>query len=117
RGELPREAAELLSLPGIGRYTAGAVASIAFERRAPIVDANVARVLCRLDKIETDPRQKVTADLLWQRAAAILPRERVGDFNSALMELGSLVCTPRAPRCLTCPVARHCEASAAGVQA
>src|SRR5688500_6922469 len=115
-GQLPREHDELLKLPGVGRYTAGAVASIAFERRAPIVDGNVARVLCRIDKIETDPRDRLTLEVLWTRAEQILPKKRVGDFNSALMELGATVCTPRSPQCLICPVRDHCEAFAAGLQ-
>jgi len=115
-GELPRERDELLKLPGVGRYTAGAVASIAFDRRAPILDGNVARVLCRIDKIETDPRERLTQELLWRRAEKILPRRRVGAFNTAMMELGATVCIPRSPQCLICPVREHCEAFAAGVQ-
>ena len=115
-GEIPRTVAGLLALPGVGRYTAGAVASIAFGTRAPIVDGNVARVLCRIDRIEADPRARDAQQLLWRRAEEVLPRTRVGDFNSALMELGATVCTPRSPQCLTCPVRVHCEASAAGVQ-
>jgi len=115
-GQLPRERDELLKLPGIGRYTAGAVASIAFDRRAPILDGNVTRVLSRIDRIESDPREKPTQDLLWRRAEEVLPRRRVGSFNSALMELGATVCIPRNPQCLICPVRGHCEAFAAGVQ-
>jgi A/G-specific adenine glycosylase len=115
-GRLPRERDELLTLPGVGMYTAGAIASIAFNTRAPIVDGNVARVLCRIDKVTADPRDKATANLLWARAEAILPDARPGDFNSALMELGATVCTPRNPQCLTCPARAHCEAQAAGVQ-
>jgi A/G-specific adenine glycosylase len=115
-GRVPGTVAELLTLPGVGRYTAGAVASIAFGRRAPIVDGNVARVLCRIDRIETDPRDKQTLELLWARAEQVLPRTRLGDFNSALMELGAMVCTPRSPQCLICPVKDQCEAFAAGVQ-
>jgi A/G-specific adenine glycosylase len=115
-GEVPRGVEGLLALPGVGRYTAGAVASIAFGTRAPIVDGNVARVLCRLDRIELDPRGRAGQDLLWRRATEVLPKTRVGDFNSALMELGATVCTPRAPQCLTCPVREHCAARAAGVQ-
>jgi A/G-specific adenine glycosylase len=115
-GELPRTVEGLLALRGVGRYTAGAVASIAFGTRAPIVDGNVARVLCRIDKVEADPRSGAVQQLLWRRAEEILPRSRVGDFNSALMELGATVCTPRAPQCLLCPVRAHCEAFAAGVQ-
>src|SRR5205807_1808458 len=95
---------------------AGAVASIAFGTRAPIIDGNVTRVLCRLDRVENDPRDADTQQRLWQRAAEILPRRRIGDFNSALMELGALVCTPRSPQCLICPVRQHCEAFAAGAQ-
>ena len=115
-GTMPRTVDELRALPGVGRYTAGAVASIAFDCRAPIVDGNVARVICRLDKIEADPREKPTVELLWSRAEAILPKRRCGDFNSALMELGATVCTPRNPQCLLCPERDHCAAFAAGVQ-
>src|SRR5205085_5535935 len=88
-GVLPCDRDGLLELPGIGRYTAGAVASIAFGRRAPILDGNVIRVLCRIDGIETDPRDRQTRQLLWRRAEEILPRRRVGAFNSALMVLGA----------------------------
>jgi A/G-specific adenine glycosylase len=115
-GQLPRKPDQLLTLPGIGRYTAGAVASIAFGSRAPILDGNVTRVLCRLDCIRADPRDRQIKELLWQRAEQILPTLRVGDFNSALMELGATVCTPRNPQCLICPVQKHCEALAAGLQ-
>jgi A/G-specific adenine glycosylase len=115
-GQLPKTRDELLSLPGVGRYTAGAVASIAFGCRAPILDGNVIRVLCRLDKVETDPRDKPTLELLWARAEEVLPKSRCGDFNSALMELGATVCTPRNPQCLLCPVREHCAALTAGVQ-
>lgn len=116
RGVLPGTAEELLKLPGIGRYTAGAVASIGFGQPAPILDGNVTRVLCRLDHIGTDPRSRDTQQRLWLAAGQLLPRNRVGDFNSALMELGALVCTPRGPQCLVCPVREHCQAHAAGVQ-
>jgi A/G-specific adenine glycosylase len=115
-GQVPREVEQLRALPGVGRYTAGAVASIAYGVRAPIVDGNVARVLCRLDKIASDPREPTTQQLLWRRAEEILPRRHVGDFNSALMELGATVCIPRSPQCLICPVREFCEARAAGVQ-
>ena len=116
-GVMPDTVERLHKLPGVGRYTAGAVASIAFNRRAPIVDGNVARVICRLDRIESDPRiDKRTLDEVWSRAEQILPRRRCGDFNSALMELGATICTPRNPKCLVCPVRAHCEAAAAGVQ-
>jgi A/G-specific adenine glycosylase len=117
-GRVPASVAELLELPGVGRYTAGAIASLAYGVRAPILDGNVTRVLCRVDKVEVDPREREAQALLWRRAEEILPRggRRVGDFNSALMELGATVCTPRNPQCLICPVRAHCEAAAAGVQ-
>jgi len=115
-GRLPRSVNQLLTLPGVGKYTAGAIASLAFGVSAPILDGNVARVLCRLDKIQTDPRDRATQDLLWARAAQILPTRRVGDFNSALMELGATLCTPRNPQCLICPVRRYCTARHAGLQ-
>ena len=115
-GRIPNEVSELTALPGIGRYTAGAIASIAFDRRAAILDGNVARVLCRLEKIRSDPREPRTVRRLWRLAEKILPRRRCGQFNSALMELGATVCTPRRPKCPTCPVRRFCRAAAAGLQ-
>ena len=109
-GEMPRTAEALRQLPGVGRYTAGAVASIAFDCPAPIVDGNVARVLCRIDRIESDPRtDKPTLEEIWRRAEQILPAARCGDFNSALMELGATVCTPRNPKCLICPMKKGCR--------
>jgi A/G-specific adenine glycosylase len=115
-GQIPSDVNKLLTLAGIGRYTAGAVASIAFGKRVPIVDGNVARVLCRLERIESDPRLPETRKLLWDRAQEILPTRRLGQFNSALMELGATICIPRAPKCLLCPVRQFCKAAAAGVQ-
>ena len=115
-GQVPREVSTLLQLPGVGRYTAGAIASLAYGVRAPVLDGNVARVLCRLHCIEEDPRCKPTQDRLWQLAEQILPARRVGDFNSALMELGATVCTPRAPACPDCPVRGHCRAVERGLQ-
>jgi A/G-specific adenine glycosylase len=116
-GHLPRTVPELLQLPGIGRYTAGAIASLAFEQQAPILDGNVTRVLCRLDGIEQDPRSSpALRESLWDRARQILPHEQIGDFNSALMELGATVCAPRAPQCALCPVQPHCSALARGAQ-
>jgi A/G-specific adenine glycosylase len=113
---VPATVNELLTLPGIGRYTAGAISSIAFEKRSPILDGNVARVLCRVDAIQTDPREPSTRELLWRRAEEILPKTKIGDFNSAMMELGALICIPRSPQCLLCPVRMHCEANAQGLQ-
>jgi A/G-specific adenine glycosylase len=115
-GRVPETVDELLTLPGVGRYTAGAIASLAFDVKAPILDGNVIRVLCRLDKVFDDPRQPTVRERLWQRAEELLPEKAAGDFNSALMELGATVCTPRSPKCLLCPVQRFCDAQAAGVQ-
>ncbi|HMO26423.1 MAG TPA: A/G-specific adenine glycosylase, partial [Tepidisphaeraceae bacterium] len=113
-GEIPRTVDELLTLPGIGRYTAGAIASIAFGAPAPIVDGNVARVLCRLDAIEEDPKSKPVIDRLWSRAAELVPEKRSGDFNQAMMELGALVCTPKNPQCLLWPLRDRCRAREVG---
>jgi len=109
-GRMPSDVELLLTLPGVGRYTAGAIASLAYDRRAPILDGNVVRVLSRLDAIEHDPRSPAMQKRLWARAEEILPPKRAGDFNSALMELGATVCTPRNPQCLICPVAGQCLA-------
>jgi A/G-specific adenine glycosylase len=114
-GTIPRTVEELLSLPGIGRYTAGAIASLAYDVKAPILDGNVIRVMSRLDLLRADPRLPEHRERLWRRAEEILPDKCVGDFNSALMELGATICTPRAPKCLLCPVKDHCAAMAAGV--
>ncbi len=115
-GKLPSDLTGLQSLPGIGRYTAGAIASIAFEKRAPILDGNVARVLCRVFRIETDPREPATRAKLWQLAEDVLPTRNIGAFNQAMMELGATICTPRNPDCASCPLRRECRAFAAGVQ-
>ncbi|MGD1278384.1 MAG: A/G-specific adenine glycosylase [Tepidisphaeraceae bacterium] len=115
-GRVPHDPAILQTMPGIGRYTAGAVASLAYGARAPIVDGNVARVLCRLHLIRRDPRRPQTIRHLWQIAEQLLPRTRVGEFNSALMELGATLCTPGDPQCPLCPLRRYCRAAAAGLQ-
>jgi len=115
-GRLPSDPSQLEALPGIGRYTAGAIASLAYDVQAPILDGNVTRVLCRLDKIQSDPRDRATNTRLWSRAREILPKKQAGDFNSALMELGATICTPKNPQCLLCPVRQHCQAAAAKLQ-
>jgi A/G-specific adenine glycosylase len=113
-GAFPDTVEGLLSLPGVGRYTAGAIASIAFDRRAPILDGNVARVLSRLYLIEAAPEDAATRRRLWALAEAILPSRRCGAFNQALMDLGATVCTPRSPRCADCPLAALCLAHREG---
>jgi A/G-specific adenine glycosylase len=115
-GRIPDEVKHLLQLPGVGRYTAGAIASLAFGRSVPIVDGNVSRVLCRLERIESDPRQRQTLERLWMMAESLLPDGNAAHFNSGLMELGATVCTPRGPGCTRCPIRPHCESFAAGVQ-
>jgi A/G-specific adenine glycosylase len=115
-GQLPDSAAELCRLPGVGRYTAGAIASIAFGRREPLVDGNVARVLARLDGIESDVKSSATQRLLWQRAGELVPADAPGDFNQALMELGATICSAISPRCAACPLTGSCRARAAGRQ-
>jgi A/G-specific adenine glycosylase len=109
-GRLPRDHAALLSLPGIGAYSAGAIASIAFGQRQPLVDGNVIRVLCRHFGLRGDPGKAPLKRTLWQLAGELVPSERPGDFNQALMELGATVCTPRSPACAVCPVAASCVA-------
>ena len=113
-GRLPDDVEGLRSLPGIGAYTAGAVASIAFDRQAPLVDGNVARVLARHAGIDDDPRSAVGQRRLWAEAAALVPAERPGRFNQALMELGATICTPRSPACAICPLERDCVARREG---
>jgi A/G-specific adenine glycosylase len=113
-GELPPSEAALLALPGVGRSTAGAILSIGFGRPVAVLDANVARVLVRLQAIEKPwPRVRGSSDL-WHLAAQLLDRERPGDWNQALMELGALLCTPSHPRCPSCPVRRWCRAFSLG---
>ena len=111
-GRLPHRLDELRRLPGIGPYSAGAIASIAFGSDEPAVDGNIIRVLTRLFSLGGDPKRAPLQGRLWALARALLPRGRAGDFNQALMELGATCCTPRAPRCGGCPVARHCKALA-----
>jgi A/G-specific adenine glycosylase len=115
-GGFPETVEGWMALPGVGRYTAGAVASIAFGARAALVDGNVVRVFARLLDMADDVTAKPTQDRLWAQAEAWLPAERTGDYNQALMELGRMVCTPRAPRCADCPLRALCRAHANGTQ-
>jgi A/G-specific adenine glycosylase len=109
-GAFPTSFEAVRALPGIGRYTAGAILSIGTDARLPILEANTIRVLSRLTAFRGDPASSAGQKYLWSVAETILPDERVGLFNQALMELGSEVCTPKSPGCDTCPVARLCEA-------
>jgi A/G-specific adenine glycosylase len=115
-GRFPRDPEAVRRLPGIGRYTAGAILSIAFDARQPILEANTTRLHCRLLAYPGDPTAAAGQRLLWSMAEIVLPRRHVGRFNQALMELGSQVCIARMPRCPQCPVALLCGARAEGVQ-
>ncbi len=119
RGRFPEDFERVLELPGIGRYTAGAICSIAFNQPKPVLDGNVVRVLSRLFGISGDPRNPNTRARLWRIAEQLVlraarrtsgKRRYASDLNQALMELGALVCTPRQPRCAACPVAKCCIA-------
>ena len=112
RGGFPEEEAELLKLPGLGAYTAAAIASIAFGKRAVVVDANVERVVSRLFHI--DEPLPVARKAIREKADTITPDTRAGDFAQSMMDLGSGICTTKAPRCLLCPVGDHCEARKTG---
>lgn len=110
---VPSDVASLLTLPGVGRYTAGAISSIVFGHPEPLVDGNVMRVLQRLDAHAGQPDPAWA----WERAESLVPLAREpGVFNEGLMELGAVVCTPASPKCADCPVAQWCEARAQGVQ-
>ena len=110
-GRVPDTVADLMKLPGVGRYTAGAIASIAFGKREPILDGNVARVMARLFAIEQPIDEAKIRAVLWTLAQQVVEgRPHPGDMNQAMMELGALVCTPKSPNCLTCPVRRYCAA-------
>ena len=113
-GALPETAAELQKLPGIGAYTAGAIASIAFGQAAPVLDGNITRIITRLLDLDDDITKAATKRKLWQIARDWLPAENVGDYNQALMQLGQLVCRPRNPLCDSCPLTQHCRAWSAG---
>jgi A/G-specific adenine glycosylase len=113
-GELPRSAGELRELPGIGEYTAAAVASIAHDEPVAAVDGNVERVLARLFALPLDPKSAAGRAALRERAEALLDHRRPGDFNQALMELGATICRPAAPQCLLCPLRAQCAALAQG---
>lgn len=114
-GQLPADIEELRKLPGIGRYTAGAIASIAFNSREPLVDANVARVLSRVFGFTEDLKSSRSAeDRLWALAGDLVPEGDASNFNQAMMELGALVCSAAAPRCGHCPVQEICFAYATG---
>ena len=115
-GTLPRDLAGLRALPGIGRYTAGAIASMAYAADEPTLDANIRRVLARLFNVEQPADSPAGENRLWELARSHLPKGRAGDFNQALMDLGAMICLPKNPRCLICPLMDVCEARKLGLQ-
>lgn len=116
KGRFPTDYDAVIQLPGIGRYTAGAILSIADDLRLPILEGNTIRLYARLILLQSDPRSVQNQKWLWEFAETLLPRNRPGDFNQALMELGALVCTPNAPDCSHCPVNSFCPTYAQGRQ-
>ena len=112
----PDDPAAVRALPGVGRYIAGAILSFAFDRPEPIVEANSQRVLARLLAIKENLKTASTQARIWQAAERLVPGSGAGTFNQALMELGALVCTPREPSCLVCPLSALCEARRLGLQ-
>jgi A/G-specific adenine glycosylase len=115
-GEVPRHRAFLQELPGVGRYIAGAVLSFAYNLPEPILEANSQRVLARLHALRQDVQATSSQQWLWKAAERLVPSQEAGRFNHALMDLGALVCTPRSPACLVCPLASLCAARRLGLQ-
>jgi len=115
-GEMPRDLDAVRALPGVGRYMAGAILSFAFDLPAPIVEANSQRVLARLLAWRGDLKTSASQTRLWAAAQRLVPPRGAGKFNQALMDLGALVCTPRSPSCLLCPLASLCAARRLGIQ-
>ncbi len=115
-GRLPEEIQLLRKLPGVGRYTAAAIASIAFGRDEPTLDGNIRRVLARCFNVGEDARSKTGEEILWGLAAKYLPHGKAGEYNQAMMELGATVCSPKSPNCAHCPLEADCQANLLGIQ-
>lgn len=115
-GKIPSDPKLLRKLPGVGRYTAGAIASIAFGLDEPVLDGNVRRVLSRLFNVSEPIRSPEAERRLWELAATHLPTGKAGDYNQALMDLGAMVCVPRSPDCIRCPLSDSCSAYTLGLQ-
>jgi A/G-specific adenine glycosylase len=113
-GKVPDTYDQLIKLPGIGRYTAGAILSIAFDQPEPVLDGNVKRVLSRLFVMQGNGVPSAHERRLWDTSAGLVPAQRPGDFNQAMMELGATVCLPKKPLCLVCPLQKQCEAQKQG---
>lgn len=115
-GKLPSSFEEMLSLPGIGKSTAGAILTIAFGQRHPILDGNVRRVLCRYFSIEQDPKSKEVEQDLWHHSEGLLPNRKADLYTQAIMDLGATICLPAAPKCPECPVSEGCRGLQNGLQ-
>jgi A/G-specific adenine glycosylase len=115
-GEVPDSMNEIMKLPGVGRYTAGAVLSIAFGQKVPVLDGNVKRVLSRLFLLKENGGNRKSENILWETVQSLLPDTGAGDFNQAFMELGATICLPKNPPCLQCPLKKNCEAQKSGQQ-
>jgi A/G-specific adenine glycosylase len=116
KGKLPRDLDDLRALPGIGRYTVGAIASMAFGMDEPTLDGNLRRVFARLFDVTEQADLPAGEKILWGLAAKYLPKGKAGDYNQALMDLGATICLPKNPRCLLCPLMRICQARQNGTQ-
>ncbi len=115
--QLPKDTKSLMQLPGIGRYTAAAISSMAFGRDAAALDGNIRRVYARIFNVEEALGSTQAEKTLWQLAEDFLPKGEAGDYNQALMDLGATICTPRNPLCEECPIKQHCEAWQLDIQA
>jgi A/G-specific adenine glycosylase len=114
QGRIPDNPIDLLSLPGIGKYTAGAILSIAYNKDAPVLDGNVKRVLSRLFAISGDPAGGMAGNLLWSLSESLIPKGHASSFNQGIMDLGATVCTPKTPRCPICPLQTLCKGRLSG---
>ena len=115
-GKVPDSMDEILKLPGIGRYTAGAILSIAYGQKVPVLDGNVKRVLSRIFLLKENGSNRQSENILWMTINSLLPETGSGDFNQAFMELGATVCLPKNPLCLLCPLKQNCKAQKTGEQ-
>ncbi|MCL4132307.1 UNVERIFIED_CONTAM: hypothetical protein GTU68_012897 [Idotea baltica] len=116
RGKFPETFEEVLALPGIGRYTAGAILSISLDQQLPILEGNTIRLFARLMEMKSDPKSTANQKALWEFSESILPKKRCGDFNQSLMEVGNQLCTPKRPKCLICPIRDICTTAIKGLQ-
>lgn len=116
QGQFPQSVPGLMTLPGVGRSTAGAIRAIAFDQHGVILDGNVRRVLCRLCAWQEDARSSIAQKQLWQWASVLTPEQHCHDYAQAIMDFGATLCTPRQPSCQSCPVATMCQSFQQGIQ-